>query len=58
MIARALIDEVRCQLREGRLSQRKIADSLGISRGTVNAILREVAHAKSVSREAILVTLK
>jgi len=38
MIATALVEEVRRMLREGRVSQRKIARRLGVSRGTVNAI--------------------
>jgi hypothetical protein len=38
MIATATIDRVRQLLREGRLSQRRIARHVGISRGTVNAI--------------------
>jgi hypothetical protein len=38
MIATALVDEVRRMLKEGRLSQRKIAQRVGVSRGTVNAI--------------------
>ena len=40
MIATALVEEVRRMLREGRISQRKIARRLGVSRGTVNAIAR------------------
>ena len=40
MIATALIDEIRNLLRTGRLSQRKIARRIGVSRGTVNAIAR------------------
>jgi DNA-binding XRE family transcriptional regulator len=40
MIATTVIDEVRRMLEEGRLSQRKIAVELGVSRGTVNAIAR------------------
>jgi hypothetical protein len=38
MIATQMVDEVRRLLREGGLSQRRIAVKLGISRGTVNAI--------------------
>ena len=38
MIATALVEEVRRMLREGGVSQRKIAERLGVSRGTVNAI--------------------
>ncbi|NLF06403.1 MAG: winged helix-turn-helix domain-containing protein, partial [Pirellulaceae bacterium] len=38
MISTDLIDEVRRLLREGRLSQRKIAERTGVSRGTVNAV--------------------
>ena len=40
MIARALVEEVRRMLLAGRVSQRKIAQTLGVSRGTVNAIAR------------------
>lgn len=38
MITTDIIDEVRRMLREGRLSQRKIAERTGVSRGTVNAV--------------------
>jgi hypothetical protein len=38
MIAATLVDEIRRMLAEGRLSQRKIAQTMGVSRGTVNAI--------------------
>lgn len=38
MIATTVVDEVRRMLREGQLSQRKIAQTVGVSRGTVNAI--------------------
>lgn len=38
MIAPALVDQIRQMLTQGELSQRKIAQRLGISRGTVNAI--------------------
>ena len=38
MIATVLIEEVRRLLDERDLSQRKIADRVGVSRGTVNAI--------------------
>lgn len=38
MIPSALIEEVRRRLAEGRLSQRSIAQALGVSRGTVNAV--------------------
>lgn len=40
MIATTVIDEIRRMLREGRLSQRKIAVRLSVSRGTVNAVAR------------------
>ncbi|MHC4399969.1 MAG: winged helix-turn-helix transcriptional regulator [Planctomycetota bacterium] len=40
MIPNALVDEVKRLLSEGRLSQRKIARRVGVSRGTVNAIAR------------------
>jgi hypothetical protein len=38
MIATALVEEVRRMLKEGRLSQREIAQRTGVSRGSVNAI--------------------
>ena len=38
MIAATLVDEIKRLLREGGLSQRKIARRLAVSRGTVNAI--------------------
>ncbi len=38
MITATVVDEIRRMLREGRLSQRKIAVRIGVSRGTVNAI--------------------
>lgn len=38
MITATVVDEIRRLLREGRLSQRKIAARIGVSRGTVNAI--------------------
>jgi hypothetical protein len=38
MIATSVVSEVRRMLREGRLSQRQIALSIGVSRGTVNDI--------------------
>jgi len=38
MIAQSLVDEVRRLLSEGKLSQRKIAQATGVSRGTVGAI--------------------
>ncbi len=38
MIAQNTVEKIRELLREGRLSQRKIARHLGVSRGTVNAI--------------------
>jgi hypothetical protein len=38
MIATTVVDEIRRLLRRGDLSQRKIAERLGVSRGTVNAI--------------------
>ncbi|MBU4270367.1 MAG: hypothetical protein KKE86_06865 [Planctomycetes bacterium] len=40
MIATMVVDEIRRMLREGRLSQRKIAVRLSVSRGTVNAVAR------------------
>ena len=38
MITATVVDEIQRMLREGRLSQRKIAARIGVSRGTVNAI--------------------
>lgn len=38
MLASAVIEEIHRMLREGRLSQRGIAQQIGVSRGTVNAI--------------------
>lgn len=38
MIPQCLVDEARRLLAEGRLSQRRIAKKLGISRGTIGAI--------------------
>ncbi len=38
MLPLAVVEEIRRHLNEGRLSQRKIAAKLGISRGTVGAI--------------------
>jgi transcriptional regulator with XRE-family HTH domain len=38
MIAATVVDEVRRLLGEGHLSQRQIANRIGVSRGTVNAI--------------------
>ena len=38
MITTTIVDEIRRLLREGRLSQRRIASKIGVSRGTVNAI--------------------
>ena len=38
MIAQAIVDEIRCLLDKGTLSQRTIARRIGVSRGTVNAI--------------------
>ena len=40
MIASAVVSEIRDFLAEGALSQRRIAQRLGVSRGTVNAIAR------------------
>jgi len=40
MISFAVEDEIKRLLGEGRLSQRKIARRVGVSRGTVNAIAR------------------
>jgi hypothetical protein len=41
MIPRAAVDEIQRLLTEGRLSQRKIARKVGVSRGTVGAIARQ-----------------
>jgi len=38
MIAPVVVEEIRDLLREGEFSQRQIAQRLGVSRGTVNAI--------------------
>ena len=38
MLPLALVEEIRRLLNEGRLSQRKIALQLGVSRGTISAI--------------------
>lgn len=38
MIATSVIEEIHQLLEEGRLSQRKIASRIGVSRGTVNAV--------------------
>jgi DNA-binding XRE family transcriptional regulator len=40
MIVTAVVDEIRALLAKGELSQRRIAQRLGVSRGTVNAIAR------------------
>jgi transcriptional regulator with XRE-family HTH domain len=40
VIAAVLVREIRSMLAEGRLSQRRIAERMGVSRGTVNAIAR------------------
>ncbi len=47
MITATVVDEIRRLLREGRLSQRKIASRIGVSRGTVNAIAlgKRLCHA-------------
>ncbi len=42
MLAPGLVAEVRRLLEEKRLSQRKIARTTGVSRGTVNAIARGI----------------
>jgi hypothetical protein len=38
MLSLAMVEEIRRLLEEGELSQRKIAATLGVSRGTVGAI--------------------
>lgn len=40
MLANTLVSEIRGLLADGGLSQRKIAQRAGVSRGTVNAIAR------------------
>jgi transcriptional regulator with XRE-family HTH domain len=40
VIAAGVVEEIRDLLAEGALSQRKIAQRMGVSRGTVNAIAR------------------
>ena len=40
MIGAAVVDQIRGLLAAGRLSQRRIAEGVGVSRGTVNAIAR------------------
>lgn len=40
MIPLAAVDQIKRLLREGTLSQRRIARRVGVSRGTVNAIAR------------------
>jgi len=40
VIGAAVVDQIRGLLTAGRLSQRKIAEGIGVSRGTVNAIAR------------------
>ena len=40
MISFAVVDEIDRLLKQGELSQRKIAARVGVSRGTVNAIAR------------------
>ncbi len=42
MLAPGLVAEVRRLLKENRLSQRNIARTTGVSRGTVNAIARGI----------------
>ncbi len=54
MLADSLVEEVRCMLREGRLSQRSIARRLKISRGTVNAIAQGRRRDASERRESRL----
>ncbi|MBN1589198.1 MAG: winged helix-turn-helix transcriptional regulator [Pirellulales bacterium] len=49
MIASTVIDHIRELLAEGQLSQRKIAQQLGLSRGTV----ANVAHGRRPDRGAI-----
>lgn len=53
MLATALVHEIDRLLQEGKLSQRKIAARLGVSRGTVNAIAsgRRGLHGKGPQDE-------
>jgi transcriptional regulator with XRE-family HTH domain len=41
MIRSSVVEEIQCLLRAGRLSQRKIARRVGVSRGTVGAIAQQ-----------------
>jgi len=54
MIAGAVVSEIRDLLAAGTLSQRKIAQLVGVSRGTVNAIARgrRPTHAARRSQRA------
>ncbi len=51
MITTTVVDEIRRMLREGCLSQRKIALRIGVSRGTVNAIAQGKRAHDSACRE-------
>jgi hypothetical protein len=53
MLATALIQEVDRLLTEGQLSQREIAERLGVSRGTVSAVARgrRGLHGKDTAAE-------
>jgi len=54
MLPLAVVQEIRRLLEEGRLSQRKIAAKLGVSRGTIGAIAsgRRGIYGKEPGREA------
>src|SRR5262245_8664085 len=53
MLAKSLVEEIDRLLHEGRLSQRKIAAQLRVSRGTVSAIAsgRRGVHGREVDDE-------
>ena len=50
MIATGVVEEIRALLAEGELSQRKIAQRVGVSRGTVNAIARGKRRDQAIRR--------
>jgi hypothetical protein len=58
MLATALVEEIDRLLKEGRLSHRKIATQLGVSRGTVNAIAngQRGLHGKDAPTEGFAVS--
>jgi predicted XRE-type DNA-binding protein len=53
MLSPAIVHEVRRLLAEGQLSQRRIAELLGVSRGSVSAILHGKRHHGLVSENKI-----